>query len=116
MKSVFRIYAKTNKSMDPYLHKELSAMGLNPKYEELLHSFYFNANFHDLFNLSFNSLTVENLYIQIGHKFPMYSQYIKSGRTLEEEMHDYFKKINFKGYFPMQRGLIENITMNLLIR
>lgn len=46
----------------------------------------------------------------------MYSQYIKSGRTLEEEMQDYFKKINFKGYFPMQRGLIENITMNLLIR
>lgn len=53
MQSIFRIYAKTTKQNDKYLYNELITMGLQPKYEELLHAFYFNANFQQIFKLSF---------------------------------------------------------------
>ncbi len=53
MKSMFRIYAKTSKPNDKYLYNELLQFGLKPKYEDLLHSFYFNATFEQLFKLSF---------------------------------------------------------------
>lgn len=71
MKSVFRIYAKTSKANDSYLYNELLSLGLKPKYEDVLHGFYFNANFQDIFKLSFNTYTLENMYVQLGHKFPL---------------------------------------------
>jgi hypothetical protein len=33
-------------------------MGLKPRYEDLLHGFYFNVNFNEIFKLCFNSFTV----------------------------------------------------------
>lgn len=46
-------------------------MGIRPKYEELLHSFYFDASFNQIFKLSFSSFTLESFYIQLGHKYPL---------------------------------------------
>jgi hypothetical protein len=69
MRSLFRLYANTSKSNDPFLYNELVKNHLTPKYDPHMHSFYFDANYHTLFDLSFKSFTIENLYIQIGKKF-----------------------------------------------
>lgn len=46
MKTALRVYAKTTKGSDPYLHQELLSLGMKPKHDELMHSFYFNATFN----------------------------------------------------------------------
>ncbi len=69
MRSLFRLYANTSKSNDSYLYNELLKNNLSPKYDPNLRCFYFDANYHTLFHLSFKSFTIENLYIQIGQKF-----------------------------------------------
>ena len=84
MKSAFRLYARTSKPNDPYLHQELLNLNLKPRYEDLMHAFYFPATFTDIFNLSFHSLTAENLYVQLGHKFPLKADYTCEGRTNED--------------------------------
>ena len=81
-----------------------------------MHSFYFNATFKELFDLSFHSLTVENMYIQLGHKFPLSTDYISTGRTHEELVSEFFRKINFRNYIPIERNIVENISMNILVR
>lgn len=104
---MFRLYGNTSRSNDTYLHKELLAMNLSPKYDEHLHSFYFNANFRNLFELSFQSRVLENLYIQIGQKFPI---------TTEREVADSLSRLQLRNYLPMKRGLVENIALKILIK
>lgn len=56
------------------------------------------------------------MYVQLGHKFPL-SFSTGHGRDSHEKLvGDFFKKINFRNYLPMQRGLVENITLNVLVR
>lgn len=45
-------------------------MNIRPKYDQHLHAFYLDAPFSMLFHLSFHSMIVENMYVQIGKPFP----------------------------------------------
>lgn len=112
MQTIFRIYAKTTKQNDKYLFNQLVSMGLQPKYEELLHAFYFNANFNHLFKLSFQAFTAESLYLQLGHRYPLSTE---NGEN-EKSVSEFLKKINFRNYIPVQRGIVENTTLKLLFR
>ena len=104
---MFRLYAKTSKGNDKYLFEELRKFGLSPKYEDQLHAFYFNATFRDLFCLSFRSLGIESLYVQLGHRFPSGAEHnIQEGLT----------KLPFRNYLPIQRGLVESLTLSIMIR
>ena len=69
MKSIFRIYAKTSKGNDNHLLRELKCLNLNPKYDQHLNAFYFDSNFKSLFDISFHSMTIEQMYVQIGQNF-----------------------------------------------
>ncbi len=69
MQSVIKIYAQTSKGNAPLLHKELLNLGLNVKYDDILHCFYFYCSWTNLFKLSFSSFALESLYAQIGSKF-----------------------------------------------
>jgi len=47
------------------------------------------------------------MYVQIGKPFPAASE-LAFVQSLE--------KIQFKNFMPLQRGLIENLTLNILVR
>lgn len=116
MKSAFRLYARTSRGNDAYLHQELRALGLRPKHEDLLHAFYFEAGFQDLFRLSFQAYSVEHLYLQVGHKFPLYLPGQMEPGDSERLVADFLRGANLRNYLPMQRNLVENITLKLLVR
>lgn len=82
----------------------------------MLHAFYFDASFSDLFRLSFNSYTAENLYLQLGHKYPVYIPGGMEPGDNERLVGEFLKKINFRNYLPIQRNLVQNITLKLLVR
>lgn len=107
MKAVFRIYLNTSKGSDPFLYRELLACNTRPKYDEHMHAFYLDAPLHTLLHLSFRSLTAENMWVQIGKPFPAIN---------EQTFPQHLEKIQFKNYLPIRRGLIENMTLNILIR
>jgi hypothetical protein len=47
------------------------------------------------------------MYIQIGQKFKIVD---------EQQITGELERLPFKNYFPIQRGLVENTTLKILIR
>lgn len=70
MQTALRLYVNTSRGNDPFLHRELLALRLKPKFDQHLHSFYFDAPMQALFSVSFRSLLAENLFVQLGKPFP----------------------------------------------
>lgn len=107
MKTVFRLYLNTSKGSDPFLYKELLSFNTRPKYDEHLHAFYFDAPLRTLLHLSFRSLLAENMWVQIGKPFPA---------VVESTFPQHLENVQFKNYLPLRRGLIENMTLNIITR
>lgn len=107
MKSILRLYVTTSKGNDTFLYKELKTFNLRSKYDEHLHAFYFEAPLPTLFKVAHRSLIAENMFVQIGQPFPAVSETVFSQRL---------QRIQFKNYLPLRRGLIENLTLNILVR
>ncbi len=82
-------------------------MNLKPKYDQHLNAFYFNSTWKTLFDVSFKSLTVEQMYIQIGQKFKIVD---------EQQITTELERLPLKNYLPIQRGLVESTTLKILIR
>ena len=82
-------------------------MKLKPSFDEHLHSFYFDAGFNALFDLSFHSLLAENMYLQLAKPFPA---------TSEAVFQERLQRIQFKNYLPLKRGLVENMALNIIVR
>lgn len=83
------------------------ALKTRPKYDEYLHAFYLDAPLRTLLHLSFHSFIAENMWVQIGKPFPAINEL-----TFPQHLED----IQFKNYLPLRRGLIENMTLSILIR
>ncbi len=47
------------------------------------------------------------MYVQIGQPFPATSEILFAQRL---------ERIQFKNFLPLKRGLIENLTLNILVR
>lgn len=107
MKSIVRLYLNTSKGNDPFLNKELKRLSIPAKYDEHFHAFYFDAPLPTLFRVAHKSLIAENLYLQIGQPFPATSETVFAQRP---------ERIPFKNYLPMRQGLIENLTLNILVQ
>lgn len=59
---------------------------------------------------------MENMYVQLGQRFALRSNMLQQGMTQEELVAEFFSKINFRNYIPIQRGIIERISMSILVR
>jgi hypothetical protein len=107
MKSILRLYLNTSKGNDPFLYKELLSLNIRPRFDGFLHAFYFDAALPTLFKIAHRSLMAENMYVQIGQPFPA---------TSEAVFQQKLEQIQFKNYLPLRRGLVENLTLNILVR
>lgn len=72
-----------------------------------MHAFYLDASLATLFHLSFHSFIAENMWVQIGKPFPAVN---------EQMFMQSLEKLQFKNYLPIRRGLVENMTINILVR